>query len=157
MKKYITLLALLIVTIGMAQPPQDDNGKERRKNKEKIQALAIAYITEQLELSPDESTKFWPILNDLRDKRHGLERKKRTLIREMETKLDAMTDNQATSYIDTIANLELEIHQSSYTQNRTEIIKIIGAKRFLKLMKSEMDFRKKMLIEYKGRRGKGRP
>lgn len=37
--------------------PDDDDGKKM----EKIQALYVAYITKQLNLSPDEAQKFWPV------------------------------------------------------------------------------------------------
>ncbi|PQJ32255.1 hypothetical protein BST92_10100 [Nonlabens arenilitoris] len=141
----------------MAQGPEGDRDNHRRMNKEKIEALAVAYITEQLELTPDEAGKFWPVFNKLREKRHSLERKKKALIREMESKVDALTDNEASNYVSKITDLDNQIHAASYEQNSNEIIKIIGAKRFLKLMKAEMDFRKKMLREYKERRGRDRP
>lgn len=157
MKKYILIIVVLIGTIGMAQGPEDDRDNHRRMNKEKIEALAVAYITEQLELTPDEAGKFWPVFNKLREKRHSLERKKKALIREMESKVDALTDNEASNYVSKITDLDNQIHAASYEQNSNEIIKIIGAKRFLKLMKAEMDFRKKMLREYKERRGRDRP
>lgn len=157
MKKYILIIVVLISTIGMAQGPEGDRDNHRRMNKEKIEALAVAYITEQLELTPDEAGKFWPVFNKLREKRHSLERKKKALIREMESKVDALTDNEASNYVSKITDLDNQIHAASYEQNSNEIIKIIGAKRFLKLMKAEMDFRKKMLREYKERRGRDRP
>ncbi|EAS19910.1 conserved hypothetical protein [Flavobacteria bacterium BBFL7] len=157
MKKYILIIAVLISTIGMAQGSEGDRDNHRRMNKEKIEALAVAYITEQLELTPDEASKFWPVFNKMREKRHELERKKKALIREMEAKIESLSDSEASKYVSKITDLDNQIHASSYEQNNAEIIKIIGAKRFLKLMKAEMDFRKKMLKEYKERRGRGRP
>lgn len=157
MKKYILLLVIFISALGIAQPPHGDRDKERRMNKEKIHALAVAYITEQLELTPDEATKFWPVFNELREKRQQLERNKKSLMREMESKFESLTDTDATLYIKKITDLENQIHESTYEKNSGDIIKIIGAKRFLKLMKAEMDFRRKMLREYKNRKGRGRP
>jgi len=157
MKKYILLLVIFISALGIAQPSHGDRDKERRMNKEKIHALAVAYITEQLELTPDEATKFWPVFNELREKRQQLERNKKSLIREMESKFESLTDTDATLYIKKITDLENQIHESTYEKNSGDIIKIIGAKRFLKLMKAEMDFRRKMLREYKNRKGRGRP
>ncbi len=157
MKKYILLITILISTIGMAQSPDSDKRNDRRMDKEKIEALAVAYITEQLELTPDEATKFWPVFNEIKDRHQKLERKKKVLIREMEEEFETLTDASALTYINKIADLDNLIHGSSYEQNRSKIIEIIGAKRFLKLMKAEMDFRRKMLREFKKRKGKGRP
>ncbi|MBF4985943.1 hypothetical protein FNJ87_16955, partial [Nonlabens mediterrranea] len=136
MKKYILIIAVLISTIGMAQGSEGDRDNHRRMNKEKIEALAVAYITEQLELTPDEASKFWPVFNKMREKRHELERKKKALIREMEAKIESLSDSEASKYVSKITDLDNQIHASSYEQNNAEIIKIIGAKRFLKLMKS---------------------
>ncbi|MGJ8684577.1 MAG: hypothetical protein ACSHWW_08135 [Nonlabens sp.] len=157
MKKYIVLLVILISAVGMAQGPGSDRDKERKMNKEKIHTLAVAYITEQLELTPSEASKLWPLLNGLRDRRHQLDRDKMSLIQEMEGKFESLTDADAAVYVNKIADLESQIFASSYEENRAQIIEIIGAKRFLKLMKAQLDFRKKMLKEYKDRRGRGRP
>ena len=62
MKSALLSLFLLVYTcaISFAQPPEDDNNKEKR---EQIQAQKIAFISTQLELTPDEAQKFWPIYN----------------------------------------------------------------------------------------------
>lgn len=157
MKKYLILIFILVGTLAVAQPPQGNAKEDRNSKKERIHALAVAYITEQLELTPNEAAQFWPVINELRDQRHQLERKKKSLIRKMDDKLETLNDQQAVAYIAQIVEIETQVHQFSYEQNSTKIIKIIGAKRFLKLMKAEADFRRKMLREYKERRGRGRP
>ena len=59
MKKY--LLILLLIIGGLSQiKAQDGNG-------EKIQSLKIAFITQKLQLTPDEAQKFWPVYNQYDD------------------------------------------------------------------------------------------
>jgi hypothetical protein len=41
--------------------------------REKIKALKIAYITEQLQLTPEEAQVFWPVYNEFDQKRQELE------------------------------------------------------------------------------------
>lgn len=56
MKKYILILALFLGSIPALeaqdnQPPGED----------RIKSLYVAYVTQQLQLNPDEAQKFWPV------------------------------------------------------------------------------------------------
>lgn len=57
MKKHLLILIFLFSGFSMAfaQEPGDENRQE------KIQALYVAYVTQQLQLTPDEAQKFWPL------------------------------------------------------------------------------------------------
>jgi hypothetical protein len=57
MKKIIYILAF-ITCFGVKSFAQED-----KKNTEKIEALKIAYITKNLNLSPEEAQRFWPVYN----------------------------------------------------------------------------------------------
>ena len=46
--------------------------KRIKKKREKVKALKVAYITEQLELTTDEAQKFWPIYNAFDEKQSEL-------------------------------------------------------------------------------------
>lgn len=160
MKKYIIIITVLISALGMAQPGSEgrhEDHEDRKMAKEKIKALAVAYVTEQLELTPDEASTFWPVFNELRDQRYQIDRERRQLVREMEDKFESLTDSQAVEYVNKIAALEKKKYETSFEFNKDKFIKIVGAKRFLKLMKAETDFRRKMLREFKNRKGKERP
>ncbi len=60
MKKFLLIASLILssITIAFAQA---DNQEGDFKQQEKIQALYVAYVTKQLELTPDEAQKFWPM------------------------------------------------------------------------------------------------
>ena len=36
---------------------------QRKERHERIQALKVAFITEKLELTPEEAQQFWPVFN----------------------------------------------------------------------------------------------
>ncbi len=40
---------------------------------EKIQSLKIAFITQKLQLTPDEAQKFWPVYNQYDKEVHSIE------------------------------------------------------------------------------------
>lgn len=60
MKKYILLFSLLLAST-LAVHAQDDQPGDDAKKQERIKALYVAYITQQLQLNPDEAQKFWPV------------------------------------------------------------------------------------------------
>lgn len=59
MKKY--LLILTILTGSFFNAFAQDNTVNEATRQEKIQALYVAYVTQQLQLTPDEAQKFWPV------------------------------------------------------------------------------------------------
>jgi len=60
MKKLLLIAALLIGSIPALVAQDDQPGDENRKQ-EKIKALYVAYITQELKLNPEEAQKFWPV------------------------------------------------------------------------------------------------
>ena len=61
MKKFILYVVLLFMAFSVnAQAVNNDDVQLNPKKEEKIQALYIAYISQQLSLTPAEAEKFWP-------------------------------------------------------------------------------------------------
>ena len=58
MKKILMIGVLLWVNINVFAQADNDVDKD-----DQIKALKIAYITKQLDLTPDEAQKFWPVFN----------------------------------------------------------------------------------------------
>jgi hypothetical protein len=65
MKKYLLILFVLLGSLSQIKA-QEPAG-------EKIQALKIAFITQKLQLTPDEAQKFWPIYNQYDNEVRGIE------------------------------------------------------------------------------------
>lgn len=61
MKKFILYLSLFFTAFSVnAQVVNNDGTQLNPKKEEKIQALYVAYISQQLSLTPTEAEKFWP-------------------------------------------------------------------------------------------------
>ena len=60
MKKYLLIFTLLLGCFTALKAQDDQPGNETKKQ-ERIQALYVAYITQELKLSPDDAQKFWPV------------------------------------------------------------------------------------------------
>lgn len=61
MKKFLLITIIATVSLFSAKAQDDQPTPDEKQRQEKIQALYVAYITRQLELTPDEAQKFWPV------------------------------------------------------------------------------------------------
>ena len=57
MKKYLLVLTFLLGSFSAAFAQEGDDLTKQ----EKIQALYVAYVTQQLQFTPEEAQKFWPV------------------------------------------------------------------------------------------------
>jgi len=61
-------LALLLITFSaFSQVQKPFNPESRAAELKKIQAMEMAFITKELNLSPEEAQKFWPVFNQYRN------------------------------------------------------------------------------------------
>ena len=65
----ITMLILGFVSQAQSMKPDRDG---RAAEIKKIQAMEMAFITKELNLSPDEAQKFWPVFNQYRNELKGM-------------------------------------------------------------------------------------
>lgn len=61
-KLFIAAVCLFAATALFAQP-QKPSEEQRKKDLERIKAEKIAFITSELDLSPEEAQVFWPVYN----------------------------------------------------------------------------------------------
>ena len=60
MKKILLITTILMGSLFAAKAQDDQPGDEAR-HQEKIKALYVAYITQELNLNAEEAQKFWPL------------------------------------------------------------------------------------------------
>ena len=60
MKKYLLILTLLLGSFSMAFAQENQPGDDQAKQ-ERLKALYVAYVTKQLDLTPEEAQRFWPV------------------------------------------------------------------------------------------------
>ncbi|MCE2847810.1 MAG: hypothetical protein ACK5GP_10185 [bacterium] len=72
MKTSFSLIALLLLGLGSQAQPMKPDRDTRATEIKKIQAMEMAFITKELNLSPDEAQKFWPVFNQYRNELKGM-------------------------------------------------------------------------------------
>ena len=133
--KAIIILFLFIQGIS-AQNNKDQKGPIR----DKIKAQRIAFITERLNLSPDEATKFWPVYNQFSGELEEIKKQQNQFRKSTNDKLAVMSDKE----IDKALEDELSAQQKSIDLQRkymVELKKTIPTRKVAMLYKAERDFK----------------
>ena len=143
MKNYLFIIVFAIISLnGFAQ-----GGGKFKEKKEKIKALKIAYITDELKLTTDEAAKFWPLFNsfDEKQKEFRLQKFKNKLNDES---LDGLSEKDATTLLNQIENSEDELYKLR-KKFIVDLKSVLPATKILKLKKAEEGFNKKLLQQYR--------
>lgn len=143
-KKLIVLTFLVLVSFN-AQA-------QEKSNKEKIEALKAAFITEKLELTEQESKVFWPLYEDYQKDRKMLRVNNNVKDgRNSKPNFEEMTDAEVNNFIDRKLKLEEEtaLLKRSYFNKIKEVLPI---KKVAKLIQVEKEFRHEVLKRLKEKR-----
>ncbi len=146
MKRYTIYLMLLFSVLSFAQ---------NNRKIEKIKAIQVAFISNKLNLTPEEAQKFWPIFNQFSDKQFDLKFKRKMLLLKMNPQnATPVSDSEMSKLLADSENLEAEIQN-----NRSRLIKdlqgVISPQKIFMLKQLEEEFKKTLLKQFKNR-GKSR-
>jgi len=133
--RIIALLAVLLLIGG---------GLQAQKPREKVEAMRIAFITNRLDLSPEEAKLFWPIYNNYR---HDL-----TTLRRNFFPMDDGTD----PHLDAERQLDFEQKKLDLKKKYTvQFAQVIGKEKVNKLVSAEEDFKRLLMQTIRNRRQQG--
>jgi hypothetical protein len=118
MKRIFTILIFIIAgtNFGFAQDIQPGDGKKEQK----IQALYVAYMTKELNLTEDEAKSFWPI--------HS----------QFDTELKSVDHN-----LDELKRQQVQLDIKKRYQDK--FIKILGSNRTNDFYRKDGEFRKRLV------------
>ena len=124
------------------------NAFAQRPNREKIKALKIAHITEQLDLTETEAQKFWPVYNANEASEDKLRAKSNQLRKEKRS--EELTETEAKSLLLKMVALEKEEAELKSTMVNN-LLEVLPPKKVIALFQAERAFKRKMIEEYKSR------
>ena len=143
-KRIITPLMLFIICFSsFAQ----SGGRDWRQQ---IKAQKVAFITEQLSLTPQEAQKFWPIYNSFEDKLHQIRRNDERAIRDA-MKKENLTEKEAQDIINQFLAVENKTHLAKQ-QLIKDLGNVIPPQKIIKLKIAEDAFNRKLMESYRKRR-----
>jgi Spy/CpxP family protein refolding chaperone len=130
--------------------------KERiKEKKEQVKSQKIAFITQELNLSPDEAAKFWPIYNAYDEKQAEIRKQKVNAFmdRNDSEALDRLTEKEAQTALSQMENTEDELHKLR-KKFLADIKNVLPSVKILKLKRAEEAFNRKLIERLRERRGK---
>ncbi len=149
--KYL-LIGISIATASVAFAQDDDDGppihEERMKE---IKAQKSAYLTQKMDLSPEEAQIFWPIYNQMDDELETNRKELREHVRSLKKSGTEMTEQQANDLLDrelAMREKEVQVRKKFDPQLR----KAIGAQKLVKLHKAERDFHREVVKRFRDRK-----
>ncbi len=136
-----TLLILLTAAPTFAQT-RDHKDVNKAEQKEKIKAYHTAFLTEQLEMTTDESMIFWAAHNELDNALEAIRKEKKQLRKETKE-----TDSQSKKDLEKRVIRMSELQVLEIELNRDFILScfdILDPSRALKISKIEKTFRNRV-------------
>lgn len=150
--KIKNILPILLFLVSFSFYAQNDKDDEKR---EKIKAYKVSFLTTELELTSTEAERFWPIYNAYDDKQFELRHQKmKTYLRKLkDDNVNSLSEKEAAALLSQIESTDKELYflREKYMSN---LRKVLSAKKILKLKKSEDDFNRKLLKQYKEKASK---
>ncbi|OZV68103.1 sensor of ECF-type sigma factor [Winogradskyella aurantia] len=140
MKKFIAIVLFLLSFSSFAQ------GGE--KLRERIKAQKIAFITEQLSLTPDEATKFWPVYNQFETKTEKVRNEDMRNIKMKMRNNPDMSDSEADILLQDLIAAEDKMHRAKIDL-MSDLKGIISSKKIIRLKRAEDEFNRKLLERLK--------
>ncbi len=148
LKNIICLsLTLAITTIAFGQKHKEN----RKAHKERIKAMKVSYITEKIDLTPQEAQHFWPIYNEFDAK---MDETRRTIRKshKNDASIDEMTDTEVEQMIlkhNKARQKELDLMNEYHSKFKA----ILPIKKVAKLYKAEHGFKRELLKKLKVKKG----
>lgn len=117
---------------------------------ERIEQLRIAFLTEELDLTSQEGQAFWPLFNEYNDQRKDFESSARRAERELDRKA-----SPSEADVLEVAKLQAENLRKQadlLDDYLPKFLEVLGPERTVRLMRSEEEFKRRMLERIRDRR-----
>lgn len=141
MKNFVFVLILCLLT-GTSLQAQEKDG-----HREKIKALKVAYITQELNMTPEVAQNFWPVYNSYECQRRDLHKREHIELDNLVSITEEKAEDMLKEYL-TVEKEEYIIKKQLFE----DLKQFLSARDIIKLHKLEADFNKKLLKEYRSRK-----
>ena len=149
-KKKIIMKKILFIAIPLflfmtSIQAQQDRGRAQRQ--ERIQTFKVAFFSEKLQLTPEESKNFWPLFNQFEEKQEAL-REKYNLRGQ---RLEFLSDIEVKEHVMNQLEMEHEVVKvrKDYTMQFMDVLPI---RKVAMLQRVNREFKKELLKEMRERR-----
>lgn len=157
-KYVITAMLISILYIGVyaqetppTPPTPPKPPKDMAQKREMVEAMKTGFFTKELNLTPEEAQKFWPVYNMYDKEMKELQKAHREKMKSAKENMETMSDKDAEVLVDNFIvqeQKELDIKKKYHG----EFKKILPIKKVGKLYHAEDKFKKELLEKMKEQR-----
>ena len=147
MKNFTILAVLTLLSFSniQAQPKQKCNWQE------KMMSEKIAFITMELQLTPEEAQVFWPVYNQINQKnkeaQKAMNKAYRAMVKAMEE--GSVSDKELNALLDDYLAAK-QAHKEAGKGDADQYRKVLPAQKVAKLYVAEENFRRHHIRNFKG-------
>ena len=116
---------------------------------EQVQVERIAYFTEKIGLTTEEAQLFWPIYNEMDNKRTALFEERASIIRKFMDESAKMSDKQIDEQLNRLVAIQQQ-EMALPSEYDAKFRKVLPARKFMNLYVAEMGFRNYLLQKMRG-------
>jgi hypothetical protein len=154
MKQLIFIFAFIFsVSLGQNAAAQNRDKDSHSDRWERYRSEKVAFLTEKLELTPAEAQKFWPVYNELEQKKWEAQKERREIERKIKDAEENMSEKEIIKLTRDFANGMQTESELIYTYNE-KFLEVLPPHKVLKLYKAENEFRMHMIKKFRDRRKK---
>lgn len=129
-------MAIASFTYGFSQ------GREEMRNR--IKAQKVAFITEKLSLTVEESEGFWPIYNTFEETTNSIKRNDLRSIKHKMRNSPDLSKAEADALLDKLIKAENDMHNAKLKMFN-DLKKVISSEKIIRLRAAEDEFNRKLL------------
>lgn len=144
MKQLSFIILFSITTIALF-------GQKRGEKSEKIEAYRVAFFTQKLDLTEEESKAFWPVYNAYQKELRELRKSERQLSRANYSEMSDKELEQTMEKRFELRQKQLDLEKRYYKKFKT----VLPMKKVAKLPQTERAFRSELLKKMKEKRRNG--
>jgi len=133
-------IAITLISYVNAQPAQ---------KKEKVEAMKVGFITNQLNLTPEEAQSFWPVYNQYEEKLQTLRQTRKMEHKEATQSFDTMSDKEIEVLVENemgFKQKELEIQKEYHAKFKS----VLPIRKVAKLYRAEEMFKRELIKKIQG-------
>lgn len=158
MKQILSSLLVFQLCLGSLHAQEGPPLKGKDRMIEKMESMRVAFLTNELDLTSDESARFWPVYNEYAKKR--MELRKDLMDKKRNLREQNLTEEESEKELeDQMAVQEKELNLKRHYYEKFKAI--LPAQKLARLEPAEKEFNHEVLRKLKERRenrmGRARP
>ncbi|MFV0375736.1 MAG: hypothetical protein ACK5JD_00380 [Mangrovibacterium sp.] len=143
MKQFIVFILIIVCSV-----PVFAQGRGKQEDFELYKAKRVSYMTEKLQLTPQEAQKFWPIYNEYDKLRGEYHEKRRELEKKAWENYDKLSEADFKKLNAEVVSLSVKECGLVKTYN-DKFLGVLPAKKVILVGPTENEFRFKMIREFR--------